>query len=355
MPCLMSEITPVMVNGLPGKVANALACRIAKSEDFEVFSHSYTGPEIDRDHHNVDEQEVTLVRPNERDEFLRRVTIPKNLMVVDFVSPGNALVNAEHYCANRWNFLMGTTMSKADRAALEERVKASGVFALPAPNFAEQIVGFQKVVGRVANEYAGQAKGYTLNGLCTHQGTKKDVSGTWRNVARDFVKMGVTADINILDTFKVTPYEDAEIEIGVGSKLEVIRDTFSQVAAGVPVAHIKWHGHHSYEVVGTKENLVPLEGLSEAMFEFIAEDSEKVFGDYSLERGAGRVKRISRDGNVVISAEVVTPLIRRFEHKVNGGSVYVDGAMNGLRYGRDCIARGDMGVKSVFDVMAVRN
>jgi len=355
----MSGQTPVMVNGLPGKMAAEIGRRIVNSEDFELFNHSYTGQEIGIDHFNVSEEEVTLVHPNERDEFLRRVTIPNNLMVVDFVSSGNALPNAQHYCANRMNFLMGTTMSKADRAALEAIVKESGTFALPAPNFAEQIVGFQKVVGQVAKECEEMAKGYTLNGWCSHQSPKKDVSGTWRNVARDFVKMGVRANVDILDAFKVTPGEDARIAIGPGSELYVVRNPETQHGVGVPDAHLKWHGHHSYDFGTMGNDLGVFYAVRAAMADFIEEDSEGVFKDYSLERAGNFAKRISRDGNIIVSCEELEEVVGRgrrlrTEHRVNGGSGYVDGVMNGLRYSRDCIARGEMGVKSVHDMMAAR-
>ena len=61
--------TKVMVNGLPGKMAEQVANQILGSNNLELIPYSLTGPEI------VHEKcfDISLIKPFEREEKIKKI------------------------------------------------------------------------------------------------------------------------------------------------------------------------------------------------------------------------------------------------------------------------------------------
>lgn len=123
----MSWLTPVMVNGLPSKRARDIGRAVANAEGFEIFPYAYAAPGTTDSRDNVEEQEIGLIHPNGRREFLSRTQFPDDLIVIDSL-PSALNENVNHYCDNRWNFVAESR--GVDLRALEERVNISGVVAV---------------------------------------------------------------------------------------------------------------------------------------------------------------------------------------------------------------------------------
>ena len=56
----------VMVNGLPGNVAEAVAKQVIKDDRLEIIPYSLTGPEINRNALRVNDVEIHLITPGKR-------------------------------------------------------------------------------------------------------------------------------------------------------------------------------------------------------------------------------------------------------------------------------------------------
>jgi 4-hydroxy-tetrahydrodipicolinate reductase len=185
----MSRIK-VMVNGIPGNMANILARHVLADTRFELVPYSLTGPEIQVTEHKVAAISVRLLKPNEREKFIEEIAQKEEAFLsADYTHPSAANANAEFYCKYRLPFVMGTT--GGDRNRLEETVRASLISAVIAPNMAKQIVGFQAMMEYAARTFPDLFKGYTLTIKESHQKGKADTSGTAKAMVRYFNQMGL--------------------------------------------------------------------------------------------------------------------------------------------------------------------
>lgn len=125
----MSWLTPVMVNGLPSKRARDIGRAVANAEGFELFPYAYAAPGTTDLRDNVEEQDIGLIHPNGRREFLEknRGKFPEDLIVVDSL-PSALDEKISHYCDNRWNFI--AEYECIDLRAMEERVQIAGIVAV---------------------------------------------------------------------------------------------------------------------------------------------------------------------------------------------------------------------------------
>ncbi|MEW6672366.1 MAG: dihydrodipicolinate reductase [Thermodesulfobacteriota bacterium] len=179
----------VMVNGIPGNMAQTVAGHVLKDKRFQLVPFSLTGPEITAPRQVVAATAVGLIRPNTREEAIASIKAKEGSFIsVDFTHPAAVQANAEFYCRHRLPFVMGTT--GGDRSLLEKLVTASAVSAVIAPNMAKQIVGFQAMMEYTAASYAGLFEGYTLQIRESHQQGKADTSGTAKAMVRYFNALG---------------------------------------------------------------------------------------------------------------------------------------------------------------------
>ncbi|MFZ0611942.1 MAG: dihydrodipicolinate reductase [Desulfobacterales bacterium] len=219
------ESINVMVNGLPGRVAEAVARHVLSDGRFELIPFSFTGPEISEGETRVMDASVCLVRAQERDAALAKVkAVSPDFITVDFTHPSAVNQNGEYYCRNVLPFVMGTTGGNRDQLA--EAVRKSSTAAVIAPNMAKQIVGFQAMMEYAARSFPGLFESYRLEIRESHQKGKADTSGTAKSMVTYFNDLGV-------------PFAEADIRKE--------RDPERQKNVwGIPEEFITGHGWHTY-------------------------------------------------------------------------------------------------------------
>ncbi len=218
---------PIMISGLPGNVARVMAEAVLQDERFTLVPFSLTGEEITDGQVSVDQTNVTLLKPSEREEKINEIleSYP-GCICVDYTHPTAVNDNAKFYVAHKIPFVMGTT--GGDRQDLERTVKNGPMPAVIAPNMAKQIVGLQAMLEYGANTFPGLFKGFTLQVKESHQQGKADTSGTAKALVACFNQLGI--DFNI-------------------SSIEKIRDPKIQKEdLGVEEQYIKGHAWHTYTI-----------------------------------------------------------------------------------------------------------
>ncbi|MFZ0131600.1 MAG: dihydrodipicolinate reductase [Desulfobacterales bacterium] len=215
----------VMVNGLPGRVAETVARHVLSDGRFELIPFSLTGPEISAGEARVVDATVCLVKPHERDAALSKVkAVSPDFITVDFTHPAAVNQNGEFYCRNALPFVMGTT--GGNRELLAESVRKSSTVAVIAPNMAKQIVGFQAMMDYAARSFPGLFEGYRLEIRESHQKGKADTSGTAKAMVTYFNDLGV-------------PFIEADI-------LKERDPDRQRNVLGIPQDYITGHGWHTY-------------------------------------------------------------------------------------------------------------
>jgi 4-hydroxy-tetrahydrodipicolinate reductase len=185
----------IMINGLPGNMATIVVKQALADGAFDVLPYSLTGPEIEAATHSVSGRSFELIHPTQREAKIAAVAAAaEKLICIDYTHPTAVVANAAFYCQNGLPFVMGTT--GGDRKLLEEKVCASAIPAVIAPNMAKQIVGFQAMMAYAAETFPGLFGGFTLAIKESHQKGKADTSGTAKAMVAYFNAMGVpfTAD-----------------------------------------------------------------------------------------------------------------------------------------------------------------
>ena len=215
----------VMLNGLPGNVAQVMARHIAADERFELIPYSLTGPEIDTDTYRIGGETIRLVRPDARGKTMDDIVLSwAPFICIDYTHPAAVNDNARFYCERSIPFVMGTT--GGDRATLLATVEDSDTTAVIAPNMAKQIVGFQAMMAWAADTFPGLFNGYAISIRESHQKGKADTSGTAKAMAGYFSKLGAECSA-----------QDIERE----------RDPEKQLIQwGIPREHLAGHGWHTY-------------------------------------------------------------------------------------------------------------
>lgn len=180
----------LMINGLPGNVAEII-CRYAlKDPRFNVLPYSLTGPDITKEYHDVEGVSFTLIKPDQRAASIRQISENEGLFItVDYTHPSAVNANADFYCANALPFIMGTT--GGDRKAMHDCVIASSIPAVISPNMAKQIVGLMAMMEYAAENFPGLFTGYTMDVKESHQSWKADTSGTAKAMIGYFNRLGV--------------------------------------------------------------------------------------------------------------------------------------------------------------------
>lgn len=189
------EQIAVMVNGLPGNMAGAVAGHVARDARFRLIPYSLTGPEITGSVFHVGQEPVRLVRPEDSGKLIATL-IPAEcpFISVDYTHPTAVNQNARFYCSHDLPFVMGTT--GGDRQELEKTVAQSAIPAVIAPNMAKQIVGFQAMMAHAADNFPDLFSGYSLTIRESHQAGKADTSGTAAAMVGYFNAMGLSFTVS---------------------------------------------------------------------------------------------------------------------------------------------------------------
>jgi len=209
----------VIVNGLPGKMAQAVARAVSNSEDMILLPHSLTGPDITIKTIIVNGMLIELFSPHEK-SF---TNIEQADVVIDFTHPSAVADNVKFYVDNKIPFVMGTTGGDSD--FIKQQVKDAGINAVLAPNMAKEIVIFQAMMEFAAEKFPGAFKGFSLEVTESHQKTKADTSGTAKAVIASFNQLGIPFTVDQIEKKRAEPdYE----------------------ALGIPPEFWNGHGWHAY-------------------------------------------------------------------------------------------------------------
>lgn len=237
-----------MSNGMPGNMALEVA-QAALRRGYTLVPYSLTAETTaesvvsvrDADDARAAAVDVRLVRPSERDaiadEMRARYAPPGTALVcVDFTHPSAVNENAAFYHRHALDFVMGTT--GGDREALLRETRASGVYAVIAPNMAKQIVAFQAMMEIMASEFPGAFDGYSLRVVESHQSGKADTSGTARAVVESMRRL--RSSVGVADS------DDDEFDV---RDIEKVRQPAEQMRRmRVPEAHLAGHAFHTYSL-----------------------------------------------------------------------------------------------------------
>jgi 4-hydroxy-tetrahydrodipicolinate reductase len=228
------DVINVMVNGLPGNVAQVIAKHFAVSEGFNLLPYSLTGPEIEADTHELAGTNVRLLRPDERDAQMAALDpSTSDFICVDFTHPSAVNQNAQFYCQRSIPFVMGTT--GGDREQLMQTVQNSQTAAVIAPNMAKQIVGFQAMMAWAAENFPGLFKGYNISIQESHQAGKADTSGTAKAMVNYFQELGLDCS---------------------PQSIQKERDPHKQQSDwGIPQEHLGGHGWHTYILTSNDQSV----------------------------------------------------------------------------------------------------
>ena len=227
----MSKI-PVIVSGLPGKMATSLAETIEADEQFQLLALGLTGPDMGGlKSVQIGNRQIRICPPTERQEFLEYVLrteeeeLSSPVLIADFTQPNAVINNAWFYCQNGLPFVMGTT--GGDRARLNQLVEQSRISAVIAPNMAAQVVALQAAIEYMANTFPDAFSGFQMEVTESHQQGKADTSGTAKALIASFNKLGVLFDV---------------------SQVDKVRDPDEQLSMGIPAKYLSGHGWHDYRL-----------------------------------------------------------------------------------------------------------
>ena len=218
----------IMINGLPGKMAMAVAKHAIKDDRFKIIYKSLTGPEITEHECFLNENKTSLIHPRIRDKVIDEIKSKEGFFIcVDYTHPSAVNTNAEFYCRHSLPFVMGTT--GGEQKFLVQTINKSSVSAVIAPNMAKQIVGFQAMMKYCAETFPDLFKGYTLEIKESHQKRKADTSGTAKSMIGYFNNMGIS--------FKE---KDIKKERDPEKQKKIL---------GIPEQYLKGHGWHTYSLI----------------------------------------------------------------------------------------------------------
>jgi len=214
-------MTPILIAGLPGKMAAEVATLVAAADDLDLLPTGLTSPIHEGESHSLAGATVELIG----DDSLAGLALPADTVAVDYTTPDAALANVRWYAQQGVPFVMGTT--SFDRSEAAELVAASEASAVIAPNMAAPIVLLQAAGEHLASQFPGAMADAELSIRESHQAGKKDTSGTAKAMVDYFRRLGVEYDVEAIDK---------------------LRNAGAQRAAGVPEEHLGGHAFHRYEL-----------------------------------------------------------------------------------------------------------
>lgn len=186
------EKIKVMVNGLPGKMARAVAEAVISAADMKLVPFSFTGPEILFERISISGNNIVLLKGCNWKFNDHRPDI-----IVDFTQPEAISGNVKCYAENSIPFVMGTT--GGDLQFIKKAVANSDINAVVAPNMAKEIVLFQAMMEFAAEQFPEALSEFSLKVTESHQKTKVDTSGTAKAVVASFNKLGVPFSVDQID------------------------------------------------------------------------------------------------------------------------------------------------------------
>lgn len=182
--------TPVLVAGLPGKMATLVAEELARNEGYDLLPFAVTSKRHRTETVRLGDQRIKL-----NDYLPFEVRQRTGTVAVDYSTPQSATLNALEYTLLGLPFVMGTT--GGNREELEALVRRSPVSAVIAPNMAAEVVSIQDELNELLTTSPHEFEGWRMTIIESHQATKRDVSGTAVAFRRQLEALGATMDEDI--------------------------------------------------------------------------------------------------------------------------------------------------------------
>lgn len=221
--------TPVLIAGLPGRMAAETAELVAAADGFDLLSQGVTSPARDGESTSIGSHTLSLVGTDK----LAILGVPDGAIAIDYTTPDAALANIAWYVERSVPFVMGTTGFDADEARC--LVGGSSVSAVIAPNMAVPIVLLQAAGKYLADEFPDALAGSDLSIRESHQSTKRDISGTAKAMLGLLAGLGLAGD---------------------ESAIEKVRDPQRQRdELGMPEEHLGGHAFHRYEIAAAADTV----------------------------------------------------------------------------------------------------
>lgn len=284
---MKKEKIPVLVSGLPGKMAMLVFERLFSSETYRAVPYSLTGEDTKEDRMEIDSLGgfILLIKPSKRYSYVEvlkdtyigtlKKTYP-NLVAVDYSHASAVNANAEFFCKHDIPFVMGTT--DGDRTLLKETIENSNIPAVVSPNMSIPIVLMMSMFDYAAKTFPDALKDYFLLIEESHQASKSGTSGTAKDIGANLGKLGA---------------------LYLEEAIRKIRDRLEQIVKmGIPAEFVDGHGYHEYQL-------------------------------------------LSPDGTIDLG----------FMHNVRGRKTYIDGTMTALDYLVSKVKKGEKGYFDMTDVM----
>lgn len=210
-----SDKLAVMVNGVPGRMASAVAYEVVE-RGLILADEALTGANINEQSVQVHNEvaPVRLYGPEDHSACLSRMQERyERLILVDYTHPAAVNGNVEAYAAAGMSFVVGTT--GGDEVAMRASVADASrdVYAVIAPNMGKQIVAFQAMMRLMAEQFPGAFSGYKLTVKESHQSSKVDTSGTAKAVIRSFNELGIPFDVSEVDKVRDPHRSMAEMDV----------------------------------------------------------------------------------------------------------------------------------------------
>jgi 4-hydroxy-tetrahydrodipicolinate reductase len=229
------EKIKVMMSGLPGKMAYQIALAVEASKDMKLLPYGLTGPEIDLHQIIVGKTTIDLFSSDEGEKDLLVVNFSfdgRPDIVIDFTAPDAIAGNVDFYAKNQLPFVMGTT--GGDIKLITQKVMASGINAVVAPNMAKEIVVVQAMFEFAAQNFPGAFKRFKADPEESHQKTKSDTSGTAKAIVKSLQELGADCSID---------------------KIKKNRTEAEYAVLGIPEEHWGGHGWHTYPLTRDDGNV----------------------------------------------------------------------------------------------------
>ncbi len=166
-------VTPILIAGLPGKMATLVAEEIARSERYDLLPFAMSSKRHNREAVQFGDQKVRL-----NDYIPSDIRERTGAIAVDYTAFRSAASNAFDYTLWGLPFIMGTTGGNTQEFVIEEMVRHSEIPAVIAPNMHSQIVERQMEIEDMATTTPGIFEGATVKIIEIHQPSKVNTDGT---------------------------------------------------------------------------------------------------------------------------------------------------------------------------------